>query len=460
MTASHHELDLEALEQLSQGAHSAGRDIVAACPGVTGAVVIATCNRFEVYLDTDDALAARTERADIRVDGGLQHATTEIIKLISRQSGVDAVQASSAFTVRRSTEAIRHLFDVAAGLDSMVVGEREIAGQVRRALDTAHAENTTNPRLERLFQRALHTSKAVANNTELSANGRSIVSVALDLAEPSLPQWQRAAALVVGTGAYAGATVAALRSRGVTDIAVYSPSGRAEVFAATHPVTPVTDLLKAVSEADIVLCCSGIGGHRNPATASMSSVEFVLEQAAVAAAREDLADRAGDPEGDEFPLVIVDLALHRDVDPHVADLDSVLLMDLSTIRANAPSVAQAAVDAAQRIIAQATEEHLCTERVRTADSVIVRLVDQVEQARTQRIAHELTTVPRDDASQRDRITRRVHAHAGTLLHHLINDVRTRLNAGTPVDKLLDEVAVAAAIDEILGVYVTQERRAS
>lgn len=464
MTASHHELDLEALEQLSQGARSASRNIMAACPGVTGSVVVATCNRFEVYLDTNDQVLASTSREDIRVDGGLSHAVTETIRLIARESGVAPERAQQAFTVRSGAEVVSHLFDVAAGLDSMVVGEREIAGQVRRALDTAHSERTTSPRLERLFQRALHTSKAVANQTQLSAQGRSIVSVALDLAEPSVPHWPQTAALVVGTGAYAGATVAALRSRGVTDISVFSPSGRAEVFAQSHPVTPVHDLLDAVSNSDIVLCCSGIGPRRAAAVDEHGegqptpAVEYVLEQAAVAAAREDVAGLAGDAEGDEFPLVIVDLALHRDVDPQVADLDAVVLMDLGTIRANAPEVADTSVRAARSLIGMATDEFVQAERVRRADSVIVDVVNRVEAARAARISWELAQAAdgaggHGDERTHDWVVRKVHARAGELLHRLISDVRARLNAGVALPDLLDDAAVSRDITEVLGVPV-------
>ena len=138
---------------------------------------------------------------------------------------------------------------IAAGLRSMVVGEAQIVGQVRRAAETAAAEGTLSPELVRVVERASATARRVAHETELSGQGRSVVAVGVDQAAGHLPPLEDCRALIVGTGSYAGATVADLRARGLSDIAVYSASNRAEAFAAGHGLraVPTGALIEAMS---------------------------------------------------------------------------------------------------------------------------------------------------------------------------------------------------------------------
>lgn len=382
-----------------------GKSIVADCTRVNGSVVLSTCNRFEVYLDVDlhsdlhendgTTVSALSKPNPVFVD----HATKEIAHMIATASQVDAVGASGAFTVRSGVDVVEHLFEVATGLDSLVVGEREIAGQVRRALSIAHTDSITTGGLERLFQRALHASKKVANQTQLAADGRSVVSVALGLAAPSLPPWGNVAALVVGTGAYAGATVAALRSRGVRDISVYSGSGRAEEFGASHGVIPAFDLVAAMIDADIVVCCSGTGRGLQPtpefiadestsgsASAPQSTVSYVLNAASVVAARRARAQRAGDEARTDRAQVVIDLALHKDADPRIGDVESVLLIDLNTVRANAPDADTSAVETARNVLDGAVSEFAEAETQRIADAEIKGIVEKFSRERAHQIS--------------------------------------------------------------------------
>jgi glutamyl-tRNA reductase len=214
-------------------------------------VVISTCNRFELYLDVDAPLSGDSVR----------HATRHVAELVAHASGVTGDVAARSFTVRTGPEVTEHLFAVASGLDAMVVGEREIAGQVKRSLAVAREQETTSKTLELLFQTASRTSKRVGTDTELGAAGRSVVALALDLAERELPPWDGTRAVLIGTGSYAGASVAALRARGCDDIRVYSQSGRAEAFAESHGVQPVGSLVEALADADLVVSCSGARGR-------------------------------------------------------------------------------------------------------------------------------------------------------------------------------------------------------
>src|SRR5690606_23739787 len=124
-----------------------------------------------------------------------------------------------------------------SGLKSVVIGEDEIAGQVRRALDQSRASGVVSSSLERLFQAAARTSKAVKSTTAVGRADRSLVRLGLDLAASRIPDWSATRVRVIGTGQYAAMTIAALRDRGVTEVEVYSPSGRAAAFATRLSLT-------------------------------------------------------------------------------------------------------------------------------------------------------------------------------------------------------------------------------
>ncbi|MFD6446502.1 glutamyl-tRNA reductase [Promicromonospora sp. NPDC060204] len=459
LTASHRELDLDALERLSTGSSSVGRVVVGTCGPVAGAVVISTCNRFELYLDVDAPLSGDS----------IRHATRHVAELVAHASGVTGDVAARSFTVRTGPEVTEHLFAVASGLDAMVVGEREIAGQVKRSLAIAREQETTSKTLELLFQTASRTSKRVGTDTELGAAGRSVVALALDLAESELPPWDGARAVLIGTGSYAGASVAALRARGCEDISVYSQSGRAEVFAESHGVRPVDSLVEALADADIVVSCSGARGRALAARADgeltgteelgaivagnfggqtalphglsgeagpEASLGHVLDAAAVVRARERAADRAGD-EPEPRPLVILDLALHRDVDPQVADVEGVLLYDLATLKAHAPAVAHDVVAQAQGIVDSAARRFEETRLGREADAAVVALLDEAEvrvvaevDAAVARLTDELALrgEPAPEESDVDVIARDVRKRVHAELHDKIVVVRARATA--------------------------------
>ena len=232
-----------------------------------------------------------------------------------------------------------------------MVGEREIAGQVRRALAAAQAkaqeDGVTLPgELVQLFEHAAHTARQVGQHTALGAQGRSIVSVALDLADEVAEKgWSTRRALIFGTGAYAGATIAALRERGCTDIWVNSRSGRAPEFAAKRDVFAVPEggMEQAMAEADVIIGCSG------------GSDPLLPEQI---------------PAGHH---TILDLALSRDFDPSVADLPNVELITLESVRLAAPEETEESVATATRIVESELAAFVSRQRSRTIDSAIVAL---------------------------------------------------------------------------------------
>ncbi|KJL41995.1 glutamyl-tRNA reductase [Microbacterium trichothecenolyticum] len=315
LTANHRNASLDILERLSVGAPTATRALVDDEIFVSGAVVLATCNRFEAYLDIDEPLT-----------GGEAVAAESVIEAMADASGVSVDLLRASVAVHQGADAAAHLFAVTSGLESMSVGEDEISGQVRRALDAARADGLTSSELERLFQKATHTSRGVRNRTQLRGAHRSLVRLALELASSRVAEWAAAKIVLVGTGKYAVRTVEALRARGAGDIHVFSPSGRAESFAAQHGLIPVSDFVAAVAEADVVITCTA---------------DAVVHADAFTPGRR---------------VLVIDLGLPRNVDPAVGAVEAVELLDLETIRLHAPLAEFSAHAAARAIVGDAATE--------------------------------------------------------------------------------------------------------
>lgn len=294
LTANHRNAAFDLLDRLSTAAPSATAELVAGAEAVRGAVVIATCNRFEAYLDVDDAAQDPAGAVD------------RTIAIMSEAGSVDADELRAAVTVVRDADVPAHLFAVSAGLESVVIGEDEIAGQVRRAYEVARTDGTATRELDRLFQRAASTSKAVRGATDLGGKGRSLVRLALELASSRITDWSHARVLVVGTGSYAATTIAALRDRGATDVSVYSATGRAALFASRYGIRAVSDLRAGIADADVIITCT----------------------ARYAIAPDDITDTAR--------RLIIDLGLPRNVDPAVRALPGAELLDLEIIALHAP----------------------------------------------------------------------------------------------------------------------------
>ncbi|MGJ9402266.1 glutamyl-tRNA reductase [Arthrobacter sp. KK5.5] len=339
LVASHSDIDLETVARLSAAASGVASAVLDGTTPLSGAVVLSTCNRYEVYCEATS-------------DQDVEAARAAIISQIADASGLAEQHVSAALSTKTGQDAVDHLFAVGAGLDSAVTGEREIAGQVRRALIEAQQGGTASGPLVRLFQTASRTAKDVGTRTALGGRGLSIVSVALDLATDIATDanWSSKSIVVFGTGAYAGATMALLKERGATDISVYSASGRAESFVATRGGTALDEasLGSALEAADVLIGCSG-GGQRITAS-----------------------DLAGLERGDR-QLVAIDLALTRDFDQSVEELENVDLITLESVRMAAPAEQAQALREARTIVSSAAESFVNEQMERSADAAIVAL---------------------------------------------------------------------------------------
>ncbi|GAB6859413.1 glutamyl-tRNA reductase [Microbacterium xylanilyticum] len=334
VTANHKTAPFDLLERLSRTPDDLAGSLA---EGSKGAVVLATCNRFEAYVDVEGTADERD--------------VARILSTVSDRSGIPADTLTASSSVHSGPRVVEHLFSVASGLESVVSGEGEIAGQVRRALTSARKHGTTSPELERLFQRASEAQRKVKNDTALGRAGRSLVRLALELADSRIADWSAARVLLVGTGAYAAVTLATLRERGAHDISVHSPSGRGAAFAAKHGIRalPKAEYARAAANATIVITCTSaehpvldaaiLRAGRAPALAALP---------AEAAAECPVPDHGA--AGSAPSQLIVDLGMPRNVSLDVAEVEGVALLDLETIRLHAPLEELQATDAARSIV--------------------------------------------------------------------------------------------------------------
>lgn len=343
---------------------------IADLPGVEGVVPLATCNRVEIIVDAPGMpMTALT--------GG----------------AAQVMDLPPAWDTYAGDDAVRHLFRVASGLESMVVGEREIAGQVRRALGDAQDAGLASQTLTVCVEESLRASRRVARETALAGAGRSVVSVALDLVD--VADWSTTRALLVGTGAFAGAAVAALRARGVQSIAAHSASGRADDFAASHGLLPASDLATALAEADVVVACRGAG--------------HPVITAALLPGR---------------PITILDLALQRDVAPGVADLPGVTVVDLASVQQSVSPTYAGDTRHAEEIIDEGISEANAKLQARILDPAVVSLRDTVLEL----VADEVNRLPQGRTLTHDDAAHALRRLATRLLH--VPSIRARQAAAS------------------------------
>lgn len=334
LSANHHSASFELLEKLSFGGADVAPRLVESSDFIVGAVVLATCNRFEAYLDIDEQTVPHWETASVRV-----------LEALSMATGITAAELASSIVSLGGDDVVEHLFAVSAGLKSVVIGEDEIAGQVRRSLGSARSSGTSTSNLERLFQRASTASRGVKTRTAIGHASRSVVRLALELASSRVPDWSAARVLLIGTGEYAATTVVALRDRGVTGITVYSPSGRAPRFATRLGLVPAVDLVTSLHESDVVITCTS------------RPVPVVTAELLTEGPRR----------------LIVDLGLPRNVDPAVAGVPGIELLDLETVRVHAPLEELTATSDAHGIVQDAAAEFHAQEAERQAAPAIAAL---------------------------------------------------------------------------------------
>jgi glutamyl-tRNA reductase len=262
------------------------------------AVAISTCNRTELYMFASDPVQAETLALGI----------------LSRESDIRPTELLGRLYSHRGSDAARHLFAVTAGLDSMIIGEFEIQGQVKRAYELALVEGVTGPMLNRLFRAALEAGKRARHETGISETGLSLSSVAVELAQRTLGDLARRQVLVIGAGETAELTARALHARGVETVFVANRHydraiGLAQRFGGR--AVRFDQLPAALEVADIVV-------------SSTSSPHQIVDRDELELV---MTARGG------RPLLLVDIAVPRDIDPACREVTGVTLNDVDDLQA-------------------------------------------------------------------------------------------------------------------------------
>ncbi len=421
--ASHRSAPVDILEQLAVDPAGAAklRAAVLDTAHVNEAVVLATCNRVEIYADVD------------RFHGSIEDLTS----LLVRRTELSADALTASLYVHYDEAAVAHLFSVAAGLDSMVVGESQILGQVRAALRRGQDDGSVGTALNALFQQGLRVGKRAHAETGIDRAGQSLVSVALEEVAEVLGPLEGLRVLIVGAGSIALLAAACARRAHVGNIVVLSrtlASARGLASSVDAAAGELAQLPSAIAAADLVISCTGATG----VTISAEMVTQAMTQ------RE-----AG------TPLAVVDLALPRDVDPAVCELTDVTVIGLETLATSAHN--GAAVEDVAAVHEIVAEEVSAFVAARDATRVAPTLVALRTMA-TDVVAAELERLwsRRDDLTpdQRDEITRTVRRVAEKLLHE--PSVRIKQLAGrSPESSYADALAELFALDPVAVKAVTQ-----
>lgn len=402
---SHHSAPVALLEAVavSEVDRDALTEELIAGENVDEAMIVTTCNRVEVYSAVD----------------AFHPALDDVVNLLSRHSGLSVDELSRHLYIRYSESAAEHLFSVASGLDSMVVGEQQIIGQIRTAYQSASEIGAAGTTLHRLAQQALHVGKRVHTETGIDSAGASVVSVALDRAAeilnasadapdaPDAPASRRLdgrQAVVLGAGAMGGLAVAHLGRGGISRIEITNRTPeRADRLSeiardSGTPATafPLDELATAVARADILFTCTGAVGT----VVTLGEIHTALAR-----------------RGDRGPLVICDLGMPRDVDPAVAGLPGVTLLGIEALKADpATSSAAAEADAARTIVDAELTAYTQAERMAGVGPLIGQLRGRGGQVVAAEMRRLESRLPDMDDKVRDEVANTVRRVVDKLLH--------------------------------------------
>jgi len=356
--------------------------LAVAAEHVDEAVVLATCNRLEVY-------------ADVRkFHGGVQELTDALVQ----RTGVPLEDLADHLYVHYEDRAVQHLFEVASGLDSMVVGEQQILGQLRSALQAAREEASVGRGLGPLIEHALRAGKRAHAETGIDRAGRSLVSVALDLADRSLGGLPERAAALVGAGSMSALAATTLRRRRIGSLTVVNrtASNAERLASAVDAIArPFDALVDVIADADLLVSCTG-------------AVGTVIDAATLTAAMDRRPER---------PLFVVDLALPRDVDPAARSVPGVTLIDLESLRSvlEDDEIARD-VEAVRHIVTQEVGSHLSRQRAERVAPTVVALRLRAQEVVDAELARLEARLPDLDERTRLEITNAVGRVVDKLLH--------------------------------------------
>jgi glutamyl-tRNA reductase len=345
---------------------------------ISEVLVLATCNRLEVHAEV------------AKFHGGVK----EIGEQLAAATGVDLDVLTDHLYVHYEDRAVQHVFEVAAGLDSMVVGEQQILGQLRSALNLAREETTVGRSLGTVVDHAIRVGRRAHSETGIDRAGRSIVSSGVDHAATSLGGLDGRRAVVVGAGSMSTLAATELASRGVAEVTVVNRTlDRAERLAEKVGGRAVAlgELAAVVADSDIVVSCTGALG--------------VVIEAKVLAGRGDR------------PVFVLDLAMPRDVDPAAHGLSGVTVVDLDGLGAalEGAQVIQE-VEAVRRIVHEEVGGYLARQRADRVAPTVVALRERAQQVVDAEMGRLLGRLPEADERTVRELRQTVERVVDKLLH--------------------------------------------
>ncbi len=346
------------------------------------AMVLSTCNRVELYADVD------------RFHGGVAEAT----EMLARHADVPVQALTQHLYVHYEGRAVAHLFSVACGLDSMVVGESQVLAQIKVALRVAQEANTAGRTLGSLAQQALRVGKRARTETGIDRAGRTLVTAGLDEAERRFGPLPDRTVLVVGAGAMSALSATVVAQRGAGQLLVANRTvGRAQRLAGSvgGQALPLEALPAALAASDLVISCTGSVGH-------------VLSADLIAQTQRERGHR---------PLVLLDLALPRDVDPAASEIEGVQVIDLASMAtALAGHEHGADIDAVRGIVAEEVTAFLGWQRAASVAPTVVALRDMAERVVRSELDRLQGRLPGLDDRSRSEIEQAVRRVVDKVLH--------------------------------------------
>jgi glutamyl-tRNA reductase len=394
---SHRTADVDLLERLALSQDQVEKLVVAVqgTDHVREATALATCNRVEIYTEVD------------RFHGSVEAICRTLCDLADESVGAVVPH----LYVHYDDGAISHLFHVAAGLDSMVVGEGQILSQARESLRLGQELGAVGPALNAAFQQALRVAKRAHTETDIDRAAPSLVSVTLERAAGWLDGFEGRRVVVVGAGAMASLTVGSLSRAGVRDLTVINRTSAkaerlAEQYGARH--APLARLADEVAQADLVVSCTG--AVSTVVTGSMLDTGRTGRRA------------------------VVDLALPHDVDPAVAELDDVLLVGLRELAAELSEDDEALGDviAVRRIVAEEVRAFLDARRVASVTPTVVALRSMATDIVGAELSRLTSRVPGLDPALRHEVEQALRRVAHKLVHEPTVRVKQLANSAGAV----------------------------
>jgi glutamyl-tRNA reductase len=346
---------------------------LAAVPGVAECMIVSTCNRVEIL--------AAVESHD-----------TDLSDFLHRHFGLDAALLAPHLYEHRDQEAVRHLFRVAASLDSMVVGEPQILGQVKEAFAVARAAGTIGGQLEHLLQCAFAAAKKVRSETEIGSNSVSIASVAVELARKIFGSLEGRTVFLVGAGKMSELAARHLVQQGAGTILVTNRTlERARLMAQSFAgqVIPFDQLYEAASQADIVISSTGAP---HPIFRREHGTDFLHRRR-------------------NRPMFFIDIAVPRDVDPEMGKLEGIFVYDIDDLQQVAVSHlserSRAATDAEALIAAEVEHFHQRQLAVNAAPAIVALLqqAEEIRQSELKRVQARLGSLNAEQFAAVEALTR-------------------------------------------------------